>query len=217
MRAKAEQVEPALLPTTNLGAEDGQTSFNLSHGNDPRDMPNPPVDPRINIPNPKVQQVRIPRPEARLGISNSRRSNGPGIDKEGDSGHNLRFSSPNSSSGESNSATSSTFSMRKRATSHPMNPLMKKRKKSEGEVLAESIKGLTASMKVAAKTFEQGANAKIIAKAAALFFEDHKDWPYQDQFRVTEALENEAKARIYLVAPKEYRDGWAKRIVGRTD
>lgn len=98
-----------------------------------------------------------------------------------------------------------------------MNPPVKKRKKSEGEFLAESIKGLASSMKVAAKTFEQGANAKIVAKAAALFFEDHKDWPYQDQFRVTEALENEAKARIYLVAPKEYRDGWAKRIVGRTD
>lgn len=216
MRAKAEQVEPALLHTTNLGADDGLTNFDLSHGNGPMDMPNPPVDPRINVPNPQAQ-VRIARPEARLGISNSRRSNGPGIDKDGDSGHNLCFSSPNSSSWESNSATSSSVSMGKRATSHHMNPLMKKRKKSEGEYLAESIKGLAASMKIAAKTFEQGANAKIIAKAAALFFEDHKDWPYQDQFRVTEALENEAKARIYLVAPKEYRDGWARRIVGRTD
>lgn len=207
---------PALFPTTNLGAEDGQPNFDLSHGNGLLDMHNPPVDPRINVPNPQAQ-VRIPRPEARLGTSNSRSSNGPGIDKEGDSGHNLRFSSPTSSSGESDSATSSTFSMRKRATSHPMSRLVKKRKKSEGEFLAESIKGLASSMKIAAKTFEQGANAKIIAKAAALFFEDHKDWPYQDQFRVTEALENEAKARIYLVAPKEYRDGWAKRIVGRTD
>lgn len=180
------------------------------------DMHNPPVDPRINVPNPQAQG-RIPCPEARLGISNSTRSNGPGIDKEGDSRHNLRFSSPTSSSGESNSVASSTFSMRKRAHSHPMNPLLKKKKKSEGEFLAESIKGLASSLKVVAKTFEQGANAKIIAKAAALFFEDHKDWPYQDQLRVTEALENEAKARIYLVAPKGYRDGWAKRIVGRTD
>lgn len=179
------------------------------------DMHNTLVDPRINVPNPQAQ-VRIPRPEVRLGVPNSRRSNGPGIDK-GDGGHNLHFSSATSSSEESDSATSSAFSMRKRATSHPMNPVTRKRKKSEGEFLAESIKGLASSMKVAAKTFEQGANAKIIAKAAALFFADHKDWPYQDQFRVTEALENEAKARIFLVAPKEYRDGWAKRIVGRTD
>lgn len=210
---------PALLPTTNLSAEDGQPNFDLPHGNVLMDMHNSLVDPRINVPNPHAQ-VRIPRPEERLGILNSSRSNGPGIDNEAENGHVLHVSSPTSSSEESNSATSSTFSMRKRAPSHRMNPLVKKKKKkkkSEGRLLAESIKGLASSMKVAAKTFEQGANAKIVAKAAALFFEDHKDWPYQDQFRVTEALENEAKARIYLVAPKEYRDGWAKRIVGRTD
>lgn len=205
-----------LLPTTNLSAEDGHPNFDLSHGNVLMDMHNPLVDPLINVPNPHAQ-VRIPQPEARLGILNSSRSNGPGIDKEWDSGHSLHVSSPNSSSEESNSATSSTISMRKRAPSHRMNPLVKKKKKSEGDYLAESIKGLASSMKVAAKTFEQGARAKIVAKAAALFFEDHKDWPYQDQFRVIEALENEAKARIYLVAPKEYRDGWAKRIVGRAD
>lgn len=206
---------PALLPTTNLSAED---NFDLPHGNVLMDMHNSMVDPLINVPNPHAQ-VRIPRPEARLGILNSSRSNGPGIDNEAENGHVLHVSSPTSSSEESNSATSSTFSMRKRAPSHRMNPLVKKKKKkkSEGQLLAESIKGLASSMKVAAKTFEQGANAKIVAKAAALFFDDHKDWPYQDQFRVTEALENEAKARIYLVAPKEYRDGWAKRIVGRTD
>lgn len=205
-----------LLPTTNLSAEDGHPNFDLPHGNVLMDMHNPLVDPRINVPNPHAQ-VRIPRPEARLGILNSSTSSGPGIGKEGENGHALHVSSQTSSSEESNSATSATFSMRKRARSHRMNPLVKKKKKSEGQLLAESIKGLASSMKVVAKTFEQGANAKIVAKAAALFFEDHKDWPYQDQFRVTEALENEAKARIYLVAPKEYRDGWAKRIVGRTD
>lgn len=207
---------PALLPTTNLSAEDGRPNFDLPHGNVLMDMQNPLLDPLINVPHPHAQ-MQIPRPEARLRILNPSRSNGPGIDKEGDNRHNLHVSSPTSSSEESNSATSSTLSMRKRPPSHRMNPLVKKKKKSEGEFLAESIKGLASSMKVAAKTFEQGANAKIVAKAAALFFEDHKDWPYQDQFRVTEALENEAKARIYLVAPKEYRDGWAKRIVGRTD
>lgn len=209
-------MRPELLPTPNLSAEDGHPNFDLSHGHFLMDMHNPLVDPRINVPNPQAQ-VRIPRPEARVGILNSSRLNGPGIGKDGDNGHNLYVSSPTSSSEESNLATSSAFSMRKRASSHRMKPLAKKKKKSEGEFLAESIKGLASSMKVAAKTFQQGANAKIVAKAAALFFEDHKDWPYQDQFRVTEALENEAKARIYLVAPKEYRDGWAKRVVGRTD
>ncbi len=180
------------------------------------DMPNLQVDPRITMSNPQAQ-VRIPRPEAPVGIANQQLPKTSPDDHEENSVHDNRFSSPPSSSQRSGSVSSSGFSWRKRAASQPGNPLTKRNKQSEGEYLADSIKGLASSLKMAAKTFEQGSKPKVIARAAALFFEDNKDWPYEDQSRVTEALEDEAKARIYLIAPREYRDGWVKGIVGRTN